>query len=310
MKQTWCALVWSLGLLAVGGPISSSDATDIEARFDQFWALHEDIARAKTTLWVWENAYADRQIELADPTLIYLDIGRAYGSDRKVGLRSVVTANKDALLQSVKLTFAGLSRAEFRKGWRPGGRLPPGGEEFRAEDAVALRDRLIQEYMGADARIRETEESSLQALKVSIAELKLDIERMEGELVALADELAAAALGVESDADAPPPAGRKRFQHPRWQGGYVDNCLRFADQCGGGAAAAEFCKLLSFSGAADYEVDVKDAGSHHDRTIVLGEAEIVGGQKNPRRICSPKGGPGTTASPTGKCVGFVFIECR
>ena len=163
--------------------------------------------------------------------------------------------------------------------------------------------------MDADARIREAEEGNLNALKVSIAELKLDIDKMEAELVALADELAAAVTGLQSGQDPKGPAPQKRFVHPRWKGAYVDNCLRFASHCGA-PAAEKFCTLLDFSDVAAWKVDLDDPSSQHNRTVVLGEEEMVSGQRNPRRLCSPKGGGGTTASPTGKCVGFAFIECK
>jgi hypothetical protein len=104
----------------------------------------------------------------------------------------------------------------------------------------------------------------------------------------------------------PEPGGPKQFSDPRWETALVDNCLFFADQCGGNEAAAEFCKLMGFNKAIAHDLNYKNPG----RTVVLGEAKMVGGKKNPKRICSPKGGSGTTASPSGVCVSFKYIKCQ
>ena len=311
MKETRRALGWSLGLLLVCGPFVPPAATDIAATFDEAWALYENIARARTTLWVWEKAYEDRHIDLADPMLIYLDMyDTAYGEEeRKAGLRTVVTTDKEELLRNVKLTFAGLSRADFKKGLGEAGQLPPGAEEFTMEKAIVERDKLIEHYMNVDARIRETEENSLSALKVGIAELKTDIGEMEKELAALFEGPEEPATVVAPRGGTPGPGPQKRFEHPRRDGAYVDNCLKFAQQCGA-PAAHKFCTLLHFSGAAAWDVDLNDSQSQHQRTVVLGEEETVNGKRNPKRICSPTGAAGTTKSPSGKCVGFKYIECK
>lgn len=310
MKETRRALACSVVLLMTCGPFASSAAADIAETAEEAWRLYDNIAQARTTVWIWENSYADRQIDLADPTLLYLEmLGGAYGEDRKAGLRTVITEDKEEFLRSVKLMFAALSRAVLRKNWGDLGQLPPGAEEFSPEKIIAQRDELLEHYLDADARIREAEENNLKALKVSIAELKLEIGEMEKKLAALFEGPEEAATDVGPGAGAPKPGPQKRFEYPRWNGAYVDNCLRFASQCGE-PAAQKFCALLNLGGVANWNVNLKDSKSQHQRTVVLGEDETVNGKRNPKRICSPMGAAGTAASPSGKCVGFEFIECK
>jgi hypothetical protein len=279
---------------------------DLEARLDSLWRLYADIVEAKATVTAWERVHSAHEAELADPSLLYLEmLDRAYGTDKRAGLRTALIMDKDDLLQSVKLTFAGLSRARWLETYTDEGRVPPEAEDFDPfAEALARRDQLIKEYLDNDARVRQEEEDQLRALQVSIARLKLEIAGMEKGLAARAQEIAAAVTGSDS--------GPRRYNKPTWQGLPVDNCLYFARQCNGQDAAAEFCRLRGWKGVADQKVDANDPTYQHPVTVILGEKErLPGGGVNPRRRCSPKGpAPGSTVSPSGKCVGFVYIECE
>jgi len=103
---------------------------------------------------------------------------------------------------------------------------------------------------------------------------------------------------------------KTKIHNPKIDKGLLDNCFYFARECGGKRAADEFCRLHEFSSVSpepgSFELDYDNTGN----TVVIGEEREVNGRKNPKRLCSPKGGSGTTASPTGKCVSFKYIICQ